>query len=363
MCGSCKRHQLSCSYECHCAKTAPIAKAPGQANDNPFTSVSSTETLNNPESKKRRLLELRLLHHYTTKMSRTFNLTGPGPDEGDLTDPWISDLPILAFDNDALLNIMCAIAALHTVNCNPRDLEAINVYRNYLDFALQEHSNDVAHLTKTNADAACLTSSLIRVAGFAVLQERPLVPYTPPVQWLQMTRGAGNVFNAAWGFIEDDDSSIALRMVKKTPILKDSEALFQESSRQGLLYLLHGTRTEHTLEAWSTGIEEAYSSTLSYIGSVQSFIDGGEKPQTVCRILMLFPYLIKNGFIDLIEQQRPRALVILAHYFGLLAHFKHIWFIGNTGPREIRAIQAVLSEEWRELMTWPLQMLSDGSII
>ena len=185
-------------------------------------------------------------------------------------EPWNSDVPNLAFDNDALLNIICAISALHTVKCNPRDLEAIDAYRNYLNFALREHSNDVAHLTKMNADAACLSSSLIQ-------------------------------------------------------------------------------------------IDEAYASTLSYIGSAKSAIKGGEKPQTVCRVLMLFPYLIKRSFIDLIEEQRPRALVILAHYFGLLAHFKHIWFIGDTGSREIRAIQTVLSEEWQELMTWPLQMLAEGS--
>lgn len=272
----------------------------------------------------------------------------------------MSDVPNLAFENDALLNIICAIAALHTAKIDPQDLDAIDVYQNYLDLALREHSNDVANLTKKNADAACITSSLIRVAAFAILQERLLVPYTPPVQWLQMTRGAGKVFNEAWDFIKDDDS-ILLKLLKRTPVLKDSDPLFQESSRHGLLHLLHGTRTEQTFEAWSVEIEEAYSSTLSYIGSVQALIDGGEKPQTVCRILIMFPYLIQNSFIGLVHQQQPRALVILAHYFGLLTRFKDIWFIGDTGPREIRAIQAVLSEEWQDLMTWPLQTLLDES--
>ena len=354
---------MSCNYDRHTARDpVPGAqKSPTQVDEDQSVNGRSTDTLNYPESKKRRLLELRLLHHYTTKTSLTLSLTAPGSAEASLMEPWNSDVPNLAFDNDALLNIICAISALHTVKCNPRDLETIDAYRNYLNFALREHSNDVAHLTKMNADAACLSSSLIRVAAFAVLQERPLVPYTPPMQWLQMTKGAGNVFNEAWKFIGEDDTSIALRMVMRTPVLKDPEALFQESRRQDLLHLLHRTQTEHMHEAWSAEIDEAYASTLSYIGSAKSAINGGEKPQTVCRVLMLFPYLIKRSFIDLIEEQRPRALVILAHYFGLLAHFKHIWFIGDTGSREIRAIQTVLSEEWQELMTWPLQMLAEGS--
>ena len=277
------------------------------------------------------------------------------------TGPWTSDLPNLAFRNDALLNVMCAIAALHTAKCNPQDSEAVDVYRKYLDLALREHFNDVAHITKINADAACMTSSLIRIAAFAVLQERPLVPYTPPSQWLQMTKGAGNVFREAWDFIKDDKSSLAFRMVERTPIVKDSEALFEESSRQGLLHLLHATPTEHAFEAWSAEVEEAYASTLSYIGSVQSFIAGGEKPGTVCRILIMFPYLIQKGFIDLVEEQRPRALVILAHYFALLTCFEYVWFLGDIGSREIRAIQAAIPQEWQELMSYPLQTLAEGS--
>ena len=307
----------------------------------------------------RRLLELRLLHQYATKTSLTFHLTAPGSHDQSSIELWLSDVPKLAFDNDALLNIMLAIAALHTAKCNPEDWEAIHVYRKYLDLALRGHSNDVACLSNSNADAACLTSSLIRITAFAVLQERPLVPYTPPIQWLDMTRGAGNIFKEAWKLIGEDDSSPASRAVKRLPILKDSESLFQESSRKDLLHLLHGTRAEHALEAWSADIEEAYSSTLSYIGSIQSLIDDGEKQQNLCRILMHFPYSVQKGFIDLVREQRPRALVILAHYFGLLTRFKFVWFIGDTGAREIRAIQAVLSEEWRELMAWPLQTLAE----
>ena len=302
-----------------------------------------------------------MLHHYNTRTSLTLNLIPPGSTESNPLELWLTDVPILAFDNDALLNIMSAIAALHTANPNPQDLDAIDEYRNYLDLALRGHSNDVAHLTKMTADAACMTSSLIRVAAFAVLQERPLAPYTPPMQWLQMTRGGGNLFEAAWNFYKDDESSIILRLLKATPILKDSDPLFQESSRQGLLHLLHGTGAEHALETWSENTEKAYSSTLSYIGSVQSVIARGEKPETVCRILLMFPYLIQKGFIDLVQEQRPRALVILAHYFGLLTRFKYVWYIGDTGSREIHAIRAVLSEEWQELMAWPLQMLAEES--
>ena len=274
----------------------------------------------------------------------------------------MSEVPRVAIGNDALLNITLALAALHRAKCDPHDSEAARAYPTYLNLALRDHSLDVAHLGKENADAACLTSSLMRVAAFAPLQERPLVPYAPPMQWLQMTRGAANVFKESWQFIQDDETSIALRAVNQAAYLKDPEVFFQERSRRDLLHLLNIHRGAQAGEpAWSPDVEEAYASTLSYIGTVQSLVEGGEERQTVHRILLLFPYIVRKAFIDLVEQRRPRALVILAHYFALLTRFKDVWFIGDAGAREVLAILTDLPAEWRDLMAWPLRMVTEQS--
>ena len=359
MCGSCQRYQLPCNFDRHNAKTAPAATGPDQADDNPPSNESSTESLNHTESRSRRLLELRLIHQWNTQTSLSLRLNPPGSTEPSARESWFFNLPLLAFQNDALLNILCATAALHIAICNPGDSEAMDIHRKYLDMALQEHSNDVAHLTKANADATCMTSSLVRIASFAVLQDRPLVPYSPPVPWLQMTKGSGNLFEEAWEFIEDVDSSFAFRFVQNLPFLTAPEPLFQENGSHIFQHLLRGTRTEHALEPWDAETEEAYSSTLNYIASVQSRFEKGEKPQTLCRLLLAFPYLVKQPFIDLLNEQRPRALVILAHYFAFLTRFSYVWFIGDAGPREIRAIEAVLPGEWQDLMAWPLQRLGE----
>ena len=304
-----------------------------------------------------------MIHQYDTQTGPALSLNRPGSTEPSVKESWFSNLPMLAFQNDALLNILCATTALHIAFCNPQDSEAMDIHRKYLDMALREHSTDVAHLTKANADATCMTSSLIRIASFAVLQERPLVPYSPPVPWLQMTKGSGNLFEEAWEFIKDDESSLAFRLVRNLPFLTDPDPLFQDNGRHIFRHLLHRTLTKHTLEPWNTEIEKAYSSTLNYIASVKSRFDEGEKPQTLCRLLLAFPYLVKQPFIDLLNEQRPRALVILAHYFAFLDRFSYVWFIGNAGPREIRAIEAVLPGEWQYLMVWPLKMLAEKPTI
>ena len=69
--------------------------------------------------------------------------------------------------------------------------------------------------------------------------------------------------------------------------------------------------------------------------------------------------MIHKRFVDLVEEQRPRALVILANYFALMAMLRSFWWIGDSGPRELQAIIEVVPEEWQGLLRWPKQVLEE----
>ena len=280
------------------------------------------------------------------------------------TEVWTTLLPRLAFEHDALLYSMFSISALHLAKTESHESEAIDAYQKYLDLALREHFNDVTHLSKDNADAACLTSSIVRLNAFAVLQERPLDPYTPPTQWLETTCGAGKVFAAAWKWIKDDEDSIAMRLVRTEPILMAGDTLFGEPNRLGLLHLLRRSRDEDVTEPWLPDIQEAYESTVSLIGSYQMAIAARGNPEDIFRKLILFPILVPKRFIDLVEKQQPRALVVLGHYFSLVARVGHTWWwCGDTGRREVRGIQTVLSDKWLGLMSWSLRTMEESLVL
>ncbi|KAI9774139.1 MAG: hypothetical protein M1840_005232 [Geoglossum simile] len=289
-----------------------------------------------------------------------------GAGESILRETFASIIPSLAFEHDTLLYSIYAVSALHLAKDEPRNLEALDAYQKYLGLTLREHRSEVARLSKANADAACLTSTFLRICAFAMLQERPLSPYTPPSQWLQMTSGSVNVFRESWAWIVDDEASVARRLImKRTPMLVPfNETLFQESNRQGLLHLLRrGGRANDTSEPWDTDIEEAYKSTLSYLGGIQIAIAAHEAPTDIGRRIIIFPMMVKKRFIQLIEERQPRALVVLAHFFALLARFSDFWWLGDTGKREIRGIQTVLPGEWQDLMSWPLAAMEEGSLL
>lgn len=142
--------------------------------------------------------------------------------------------------------------------------------------------------------------------------------------------------------------------MQKSPNLTDFETLFALENRQSLLHLFTNPPGIDP-EPWSPETQEAYEHTLSFIGAIQVALDAGvEGPDQILRRCLGFPGLIPKRFIDMVEERRPRALVILAHYFAYLARFREIWWIGDSGAREVRAIAGILAPEWREMMGWPV---------
>lgn len=352
VCGGCSRHHVTCTYD-HLPRPGDRTTA-----EDSETSVASSSrskhtepNTNAAETKKRRLLELKLMHHWTLNTCLTFPLSA---------DPSVRDinttiLPNLGLQNEALLYCIFFLAALHLVKTEAYSTEAAEAYQNYLDLTIRSHRIDVTNLSSSNADIVYLTASLLRLGSFAILPDRNLVPYTPPSQWMHMNQGSGAVHRATWPWIGDNPASIANRaVVQKTPDLTDFKTLFQISNRQSLLHLLTNPQGI-TPELWSPDIQEAYERSLSFIGAIQVALDEGiEGPSEILRRCLGFPGIIPKRFFDMVEERRPRALVILAYYFAYLARFKDIWWIGDAGAREVRAIAGVLRPEWGEMMGWPV---------
>ena len=154
-----------------------------------------------------------------------------GQDASEPTTIWTHNLPQLALKSDVLLHSMFAVSALHLSSIDSADHEARKAHHVCLNLALRKHSDEFKKFEENNVDTTCLTSSLMRLIAFKLLQDRPLLPYTPPNQWLQITKGAYYVFHEAWGLVKNDRNSTARRIATRSPDLTPFNAsLFQESN-------------------------------------------------------------------------------------------------------------------------------------
>ncbi|KAL2006755.1 hypothetical protein VTN00DRAFT_9423 [Thermoascus crustaceus] len=180
----------------------------------------------------------------------------------------------------------------------------MNAHRSYMDLCLERHRDGLAHVGSQNADALWFTSSLVRTAAFATLQERPVDQYAPPTQWLEIASGAVPVFLATWDWIKADPKSEAMGVMKETVVLTDKEAFFKESNRRGFVHLLQRMESTRDLtEPWDGDIQEAYETNLSYLGSVKLAIDAGRPCSEIGLRLIGFASMVPKRFISLVGEQ------------------------------------------------------------
>lgn len=303
------------------------------------------------------MLELRLLHHYITHLSQPFH----GSRSTDIQGTWSFEVPNLAIQHENLLYTIFAASALHLLKSDPHNPELRAARDSYWSMALREQHKAVSQLSGENADALCFTSLMILIDTFATLQERGLEPYSPPIEWMQMGRGAGAVFKTALENLEDDKTA-KIKVLINAPAGNSNsskEDIHSEQNRKSFLGLLnhHPQLSQGPIEIWDMDTREAYEDTLSVIGSIDRAINNQEAVWGVCRRLITFVFFISRRFVEFVEQGRPRALVILAHYFALASQYKFVWWMGNSAEREIWAIHRVLPPEWQDYIHWPLSVV------
>ncbi|KAK7757314.1 hypothetical protein SLS62_000864 [Diatrype stigma] len=349
-----------------------------------------------PETRDRRLWEMRLLHNQQTEMIQVF----PTSQSSAIVRLWSHVMPEMALrDGGALLHIILASSALNlwhksirkrsstgsgsgsdsASDSAERDL-LMELQTRYLTMCFQAQRRDVANLSSRNADYVCFTSLKIVSHSVALVQTLPAPPepepWEPPLQWLHMGRGADEVFRRAAGLVSPEDGDQIMTFLNSPPALLDEDTTSYDRSR--LAWLLDdpggaeasrggraaaeggggGDRAEDRDEL-EDGPEarQAYEKAISYTCSVQGAIERGEPVFAIVRRLAAFSVFVPPAYTQLLAERRPRAMVILAHFMALWLDYEDIWLIGQGGRRQIRGILANLPPEWRGKLDGLLPLL------
>ncbi|KAF4951713.1 hypothetical protein FSARC_12836 [Fusarium sarcochroum] len=370
-CGGCRKHQVECSYDRVVPVAAPAsAQMQTQASASTSTSTSASEgpgtrtvvasspdhgsiaspTETTSESRQRRHLELRLLHVYMSEICPQL----PGTHIPMLEALWIKEVPKLALQNETLLHAILALSCLYlSTEGRDSDPELQIARANYLGAAIEAQQANLSGMTRENADVACFVSTLLAIDAFANLMVRSLSPYEPPFHWLQMSRGLGGVFREATSLLRNDpDAKMRALVVDRSYVNPD--LIFNKSNLRGLENLV----AFHEGEIQDDSDAEAYEKVACYIGSVVQARKAGEDPRMIVRRLTSFWVLSPTRYIELLQLLRPRAMILLAHFFGLASWVDYIWWIGRSPGREIKAIKNELGAEWQAFMSWPIEQLT-----
>ncbi|KAG6356860.1 hypothetical protein INS49_014734 [Diaporthe citri] len=353
-----------------------------EANDY-LSHLTDPEILDIPESKERRIWELRLLHNYMVNFaqqaatSRVDLGLGPQPRPSQGVTPedggsgeaaaaagggafgrdsflWGLEIPLLAFEDDAILYSMLASSALNmwTKSGDARERDELRLcQQKYLSMALREQRQAVGNLSRDNADTVCMSSLTILQNSFALVQTLPVRPWQPPLEWLRMGKGAGSVLTVARGYLGPPSGGggrgdKTTRFLNSMPKM-DPDEMFTPANRAHLAWVLDNDRGGSATADADKVTLGVYNRVLSYIGAVQKAIADGEPLNTICRRFIGFAVWMPEVYHDFLTQRRPRALVTLAHFFKLWIPYEDSWLIGKTGENQVRGIREALPPQWR----------------
>ncbi|KAH8689501.1 hypothetical protein BGW36DRAFT_365269 [Talaromyces proteolyticus] len=299
-----------------------------------------------PESRSRRLLELRLLDFYKDHSAN------PLPDlpKSDVVTAWSSQVPQLALKYDNVQYMMFCLASCQLLRSEPGNFELLNAQRVYLGLAMHEQQMAVSQLNLENCDSVSYTGMLLLITAIARLWRRPMNPYVPPTECLRLGNGVGAVLERAKVMLKEKKDAKMWLFINAPPVF-DRNIIFAKENRIPFQRLL-----DPNIQPSNPDTHEAYEKAVAYLGYLHKSIQENEPVYIFGRKVMSFSIFVPREYIDLVEEQRYRALVVLAHYFGFMSRAKSLWWAVETPEQEIRAIQNILPQEWQGYMRWPLMM-------
>ncbi|KAI5466710.1 hypothetical protein BGZ63DRAFT_344389 [Mariannaea sp. PMI_226] len=338
-----------------------ISNASKMAASTPFYAQPSTTLTTSLSGQVDRMLELRLMHQYTTVTSKTLLNNSPATE-----DIWSRAVPQMAFAKPYLMDAILSVAAFHLRSLTPDDKALVRASHAYSASTLAAYCASLnSGITPENAEALFLTAALI---AFQAIASRifikddadadpndPTSRYALPLAWFHSFQGVKTVVAASWLWIRN---STAVKAVI------DSQPSFQldlnpRSNHSFFGHLLEGLDEE--LVAEDPRFVNATAQAYSHAVCVVNWAHKKRYPAAT----LAFLATVSRRFVELVEAKRPRALAILACFFALLKRMD-TWWLQDVSRREVMGLVGMFepgSKWWRHL-EWPVRIaLWDGDTI
>ncbi|KAF4585342.1 C6 zinc finger protein [Ophiocordyceps camponoti-floridani] len=346
-CGNCVKHGVLCDFENNSVPPRKPVVAPSP--------VPSPGLSPEPVSIDR-LLELRLLHHFTVSTANTLFFRPSSPDH-----VWQRAVPLLAFQQGwpYLMDAILSVAALHLRTLSPDDNVLARASITYSSTCLTAYCSAVERgITAANAEALFLTATLIafRSAASRLFLKDDSDPdaapdntrYVLPMAWFHAFQSFKSIISTSWHWIQD--SQVVKAVIDSQPTWKQDSTPLEDDSF--FAHLLDGLDQELAEEP----PQQVSATTQGYFYAV-GVLDWAHK-SAYAPAALAFPAGVSGRFVELIEEKRPRALVILACFYALLKRVQGVWWLNDVARREVAGITGLFdpASAWRRHLEWPIRV-------
>ncbi|KAF2672315.1 hypothetical protein BT63DRAFT_452819 [Microthyrium microscopicum] len=392
-CTNCKRHGVSCEYP---SKDSPGSRSPPRRrsrapnpapsafaglNMHPKINVDDIDEEILLDAETRRNLELRLFFWFTSVVIEGF----PSAKDEPSTATKNSHIMGMALEYPFLLNSLFSLSALHMDYSSrvppnsPPPISSIiarepepkpipvprlpvapaSAHRIYFNIAAKQQREALSNINQENANALWLTTTVLSIQALALCREetRAEEGYSPPMRWLHMMRG---ICQMAYTI------KPIMPIVLKDMVLRQDQELMNwnkyDLDKVGIpdqfLRLLDWEA--HPEPDFDPEVKDAYELVVKYMSGVYAGIQSRDDYHLTFRRLLYLDLLASPSFLKFVEEQRPRAIAILANYCAMTAVVDDHWVFQGLAEREVSGLSTLLPQEWQWAIIWPQAMIQAG---
>ncbi|KAF4631502.1 hypothetical protein G7Y89_g6632 [Cudoniella acicularis] len=317
----------------------------------------------NPGSDDLEVSDLELIHFFSTVTYATMSNV---PEEQKL---WQSTIVTLGLQHKFLLRGLLAHAAIHlsSLKSSPESISYMIKASTHQDIALAQFRKSLETITASTFDPVLAFSCLLPIHSIALAAcatARPINEHEQDslsefLKAIRLFRSVNMLLLPSLSVLTTSTILPLLQITTQHLPEADTypgisslhllEASFCSPRTSALNYSSNGT-----LPHPAPGRNEILSETFR---ELRLAFARTAHPSSTSRftlgIVLIWTIVIPEGFMMLVDQQDPGAMVLLAHFAALLCWYEGIWWLRGLGSSMVRIIVSMLGEEWNDVMEWP----------
>ncbi|ETS81539.1 hypothetical protein PFICI_06541 [Pestalotiopsis fici W106-1] len=374
-CRNCIKHSATAACAAAAAPTAAGAVARPDVNLNSSSSPANG-SLSHASPLSLDPIQLQLLHNYSTSTCYTLSSYVP------LRTMWRISVPQLGFSTSFVMRAILALSALHMAH-NTRTPSSAE---RYLSIARCEHDAALRTATEllrnvTAANCAPLFIFSIITFFYTMASPRPaahmlLLDGSGVPDWLVLLRGLRHIseaaadellagpFAAAFAFGRmrlDQCQSLRSTLPPSSAWFSTVASVQLATLRQLVAVAVAESQTLLTLYLDTIDtLEMCFAKAQNRLPTMDlRTLDANDSSTTSdakeTTLVLAWPYLASNEYIEMLGQRQGVAMVILAHYCVLLQSLNGCWWMQGWPSYLIENIWQALDAQHRLWIQWPME--------
>ena len=265
----------------------------------------------------------------------------------ELQELWRLVVPRVAFSFEYVMHGLLAMSALHLSYLRPRD-------ESYAVMAAEHHGKALESLRAAfqtenpqHATALFAASSLVALYVYAC---PPAVEGIKVPMWIPLFRGIWAIVRWRWDWVKQGE----LGRMLSVKLVGPGHYAGEDTEFPSSLFALSQRGAPGELDPGELEDDEVLQVYCHATETLKEWWDRSWLTEYRAAAGFGWPANIQDKFVDFIQEQRPRALVLLAHHCAQMESVdSQFWWIKGRGADEIERIEGVLEDKWKHWLDWP----------